>query len=364
MNKKRTLVCGLFVQTIFAALLANVITSTPALAQNKALLIGNADYDPPNNDLPAVILDVLRKHNSLANADWIVDNQENLTRAEIINAIKNGKPEEGKFYFVWYAGHGSLPKCHNLRCEGGADDGQICDPQASGVCPNGRCKRRNCDPDAAPDTGCRAGDACDVNATARGDLVGVDGGKVTPQDFVGAITDAELGDVSSRTFVKLDSCGSGAFADAVNALKPAIGFQTATTRMGKAGENCSGGLFTTCYAAGLNGLADANSDGQVTVAEAAAYAAANCVFADSVPTWDGNFAELVIGATKTEAGYCTLLDGRCVGNISWEACVLKNGKWSSEKCIPTLSEWGVAVMAMLVLTAGTIVVMRRRAAVA
>jgi hypothetical protein len=31
-------------------------------------------------------------------------------------------------------------------------------------------------------------------------------------------------------------------------------------------------------------------------------------------------------------------------------------------CIPTLSEWGVAVMAMLVLTAGTIVVMRRRAA--
>jgi len=33
-------------------------------------------------------------------------------------------------------------------------------------------------------------------------------------------------------------------------------------------------------------------------------------------------------------------------------------------CIPALSEWGVAVMAMLVLTAGTIVVMRRRAAAA
>jgi len=35
---------------------------------------------------------------------------------------------------------------------------------------------------------------------------------------------------------------------------------------------------------------------------------------------------------------------------------------SDGTCIPTLSEWGVAVMAMLVLTAGTIVVMRRRAA--
>jgi hypothetical protein len=31
-------------------------------------------------------------------------------------------------------------------------------------------------------------------------------------------------------------------------------------------------------------------------------------------------------------------------------------------CVPTVSAWGVAVMAMLVLTAGTIVVMRRRAA--
>jgi len=32
--------------------------------------------------------------------------------------------------------------------------------------------------------------------------------------------------------------------------------------------------------------------------------------------------------------------------------------------IPTVSEWGLAVMALLVLTAGTVVVMRRRAAVA
>jgi len=35
---------------------------------------------------------------------------------------------------------------------------------------------------------------------------------------------------------------------------------------------------------------------------------------------------------------------------------------SNGTCIPTLSEWDVAVMALLVLTAATVVIMRRRAA--
>jgi len=42
-----------------------------------------------------------------------------------------------------------------------------------------------------------------------------------------------------------------------------------------------------------------------------------------------------------------------------------SGVWNSDPdvCVPTVSAWGVAVLMLLVLTAGTIVVMRRRAAV-
>jgi len=61
----------------------------------------------------------------------------------------------------------------------------------------------------------------------------------------------------------------------------------------------------------------------------------------------------------------------CVPSLTFAECGALGGHWrvgapcgAAGECIPTVSEWGVVVMAMLVLTAGTIVVMRRRAAVA
>ncbi len=51
----------------------------------------------------------------------------------------------------------------------------------------------------------------------------------------------------------------------------------------------------------------------------------------------------------------------CTPNVTLADCTAQGGIWN-DACVPTVSEWGVAVMAMLVLTAGTIVVMRRRAA--
>jgi hypothetical protein len=38
-----------------------------------------------------------------------------------------------------------------------------------------------------------------------------------------------------------------------------------------------------------------------------------------------------------------------------------NGIWNADVCVPTVSKWGLAVMALLVLTAATVVIMRRRA---
>jgi len=64
-------------------------------------------------------------------------------------------------------------------------------------------------------------------------------------------------------------------------------------------------------------------------------------------------------------GCCVKPKGTEVHDVSQTYCNLLGGTWTEgSTCIPTLSEWGVFVMAMLVLTAGTIVVIRRRAAVA
>jgi hypothetical protein len=54
-------------------------------------------------------------------------------------------------------------------------------------------------------------------------------------------------------------------------------------------------VFTPCFVAGLNGAADANHDGSVTVAEAAGYAIANCGDGHTLPTWDGGCPDIVIG---------------------------------------------------------------------
>lgn len=55
---------------------------------------------------------------------------------------------------------------------------------------------------------------------------------------------------------------------------------------------------------------------------------------------------------EMDASLCSSLDGRYDGDGT--ACA------PDGECIPTMSEWGVLVMLLLVLTAGTVVVMRRR----
>lgn len=74
-------------------------------------------------------------------------------------------------------------------------------------------------------------------------------------------------------------------------------------------------------------------------------------------------------------GACCLPNNGCVLNVASDACVKLGGRYLGDgttecfhdpagDCIPTVSEWGLLVMAVLVLTAATVVIMRRRAAVA
>ena len=71
--------------------------------------------------------------------------------------------------------------------------------------------------------------------------------------------------------------------------------------------------------------------------------------------------------SNPDLGSCTLNpEGKgavCLENISEEACLANGGLWNATACIPTVSDWGLVVMAMLVLTAATVVIMRRRAMV-
>jgi hypothetical protein len=74
-------------------------------------------------------------------------------------------------------------------------------------------------------------------------------------------------------------------------------------------------------------------------------------------------------------GACCLPNNGCTLDTTQEECVKLGGHYSGDgttecfhnpatgDCIPTVSQWGLVVMAMLVLTAGTVVVMRRRAMV-
>jgi len=68
-----------------------------------------------------------------------------------------------------------------------------------------------------------------------------------------------------------------------------------------------------------------------------------------------------------EVGFCTLnVEGKgkiCLTNTSAINCQTMGGTWNLTTCIPTVSQWGLVVMAMLVLTAATVVIMRRRAMV-
>lgn len=287
---------GWEVSTILIGMLIVMTNGTSALGQDTALVIGNSNYscgtcDGGANDcnvcandaqcpggfcafyppLPGVQVDVDAKQNALQNAGWAVVIKQDRTRQQMIDDIANTKPPEDKKYIVWYAGHGDVD------------------------CPPG---------------------------AAEGQWVGTDCNNLTPADYVAA-----LGGNADRTLTILDSCGGGAFAAAVNAINPAIGFITSTTGLQCAGKGAGGGFFSQCFIVGLNGAADANGDGDVTVQEAWDYANANCHFAGQDPTWDGDYAGYVIGQPKP---------------------------------IPTLSDWGAIGMTLLLLTGGTIVFFRKR----
>jgi hypothetical protein len=119
-----------------------------------------------------------------------------------------------------------------------------------------------------------------------GALVGPDCTRLTPADLQLAL-DQTIDD----TLLILDSCASGAFADAINALDSRICTITAST-----GSDCpTEGVFTPCFADGLTGPADADGNGMITVAEAATYAIANCGDGLTSPTWDGGCPDVVIG---------------------------------------------------------------------
>ena len=220
-----------------------------------ALLLGNTNYDAAClPDLPGVIGDVLNKQSALDNAGWGIVVAPNQAQQQMAEEINNRIPAS-EDYIVWYAGHG--------------------------------------------------------DTAAEGALVGTDCVNLTPQEFVDALKDA-----TGRTLVILDSCGSGAFADAVNLIDPTIGFITAATGLQCVGEDAQKGFFSRCFVEGLNGLADANADGLVTVAEAAAYAIATCAFTGQDPTWDGDHADWVIGVTKEKPALC---DGKTAG--CWSGCI-------------------------------------------
>ncbi|MCA9751249.1 MAG: caspase family protein [Gemmatimonadetes bacterium] len=119
----------------------------------------------------------------------------------------------------------------------------------------------------------------------NGSLLGIDCTRTTAADIVLAVDIA-----SDRTLLILDSEASGALGDAVNALDPNFCVITSATGL-DAGTR---GVFTPCFAAGLEGAADADNNNMVTVAEAAAYAIANCGDGTTTPTWDGGCPDRVL----------------------------------------------------------------------
>jgi hypothetical protein len=73
-------------------------------------------------------------------------------------------------------------------------------------------------------------------------------------------------------------------------------------------------------------------------------------------------------------GACCLPNNGCALGVTHDGCVKFSGRYEGDgstsclhnaagDCIPTVSEWGLLVMAVLVLTAATVVIMRRRAMV-
>ncbi len=200
-------------------------------AQNTALLIGNFDYEAKcAEDLPSVVNDLALMDPALANAGYFVVISENRSGVEMATDVETFVPPSPKVYVVYYSGLGE--------------------------------------------------------PLVDGSPVGPDCTRLTPEDLQGA-----LGGAIDRTLLILDSCGSGQYADAINALDDRICTITAST-----GTDCpTPGVFTPCFAGGLEGDADSNGDGMITVQEAAIYAIANCGDGNTLPTWDGGCPDAPIG---------------------------------------------------------------------
>jgi hypothetical protein len=215
------------------SLLAVAALFVPSLsgAQSTALLIGNFDYEAKcAEDLPTVPNDLAVMDAALANADHFVVISENRSGLDMATDVETFVPPAGKTYIVYYSGLGE--------------------------------------------------------PLVDGSPVGPDCTRLTPELLQGA-----LGSAIDGTLLILDSCGSGQYADAMNALDDRICTITAST-----GTACpTPGVFTPCFAAGLEGDADVNNNGIITVQEAAIYAIANCGDGITLPTWDGGCPDVPIG---------------------------------------------------------------------
>jgi hypothetical protein len=208
-----------------------ISNAEPARAAWTALMIGNSVYESKcAEDLPNVPVDVALMSTALASAGYTIASVGNRSGIQMATDIESNIPPATDKYIIYYQGHAEAP--------------------------------------------------------LEGAFVGPDCTRLSPAGMFGA-----LGEDAAHTLLILDSCGSGAFADAMNALDPRICTITAST-----GTDCvTPGVFTPCFVEGLNGAADANSNGTITVAEAAAYAVANCGNGSTTPTWDGGCPDHPIG---------------------------------------------------------------------
>lgn len=224
-----------------AGALALVVAFVPMASAQVALVIGNSDYspqcDPTWGDLPGVVGDVKGKGHAMERGGWNVVVMENLTKQEMLDAIEDNapatSPDHKKKYIVWYAGHG--------------------------------------------------------DNTSVGEWVGVDCQLLSPVDLRDALVAAGI---ANHTLVILDSCGGGAFADAVNAIRPSVGFLTSTTGLECAEDDPS---YTQCLLDLINGDGDIDQDGVVTVLEVANRMNAACDTPGQHGTWDNDFPHHILG---------------------------------------------------------------------
>jgi len=115
------------------------------------------------------------------------------------------------------------------------------------------------------------------------------------------------------------------------------------------------------------------SDDSVTVTHIGAKRGGKAAI-EAVNTKEGDITKPIKARDKSLVAYgaCTVQGSAilCLCDISEDECGLKTGNVylgdytpCPGDCVPTVSEWGLVVMAMLVLTAATVVIMRRRAMV-